>query len=380
MTTVRTKPSRGKRQATDLPAELAAAREAKLRYVTDAMPGIRRVRAGRSYFYRDADGKPVRDPDELRRIRALVIPPAWTDVWICPIPNGHLQATGRDARGRKQYRYHPRWRQVRDESKYEHMLEFARVLPRIRERVERDLSRPGLPRDKVLAALVRLLETTYVRVGNDEYARENNSFGLTTMRDRHATIDGSTVRFKFVGKSGKQHDIDLHDRRLASVVKRCRDVPGQRLFQYVEDDGERRTVDSTDVNDYLREITGADVTAKDFRTWYGTVLAALALQELEAVDSTQVKQNVVQAIESVAQRLGNTPAICRKCYVHPEILNAYMDGDLLREFKELAQDVETSAQDLSDDEERVLTLLQKRLGTEMKRAEDGRRRRQPARH
>src|SRR5437588_2266838 len=314
---------------------LDSAKEAGLRYVSDEMPGIRRRRAGKGFSYTAPDGTLIRDKRTLRRIASIVIPPAWSDVWICPLENGHIQATGRDARGRKQYRYHPRWRKVRDADKYERMVDFARVLPRIRALVERDLDRPGLPRERVLATIVRLLETTFVRVGNEEYARENRSYGLTTLRDQHADVNGSSVRFVFRGKSGKRHQVGLDDRRVARVVKRCQDLPGQVLFKYVDENGEQQQVDSGDVNDYLREIGGEDFTAKDFRTWAGTVLAARALQELEAFDSqTQAKKNVVRAIESVAGLLGNTTSVCRKCYVHPAVIDAYLDGSMLETLKQ----------------------------------------------
>jgi len=306
-----------------------SARAAGLHYVTDAEPGIRRRKRGDSFEYVDAKGHEVTDPDERLRIKALGIPPAWTDVWICPDARGHLQATGRDARGRKQYRYHERWRQVRDEAKYERLLGFGEALPAIRQQVERDLKRPGLPREKVLAAIIRLLEETMIRVGNDEYVRENDSFGLTTLQDRHARITGDELRFKFRGKSGKDHSITLHDRRLARIVKRCRDIPGQRLFQYEGEDGEYHSVYSQDVNDYLRQITGEEFSAKDFRTWRGTLLAAEALRQLEPFESkVQAKKNVLRAIDFVAERLGNTRAVCRRCYIHPALLEAYTAGEL----------------------------------------------------
>ncbi len=340
-----------------------SAKAAGLRYVNDAGPGIKRKRAGKHFSYVGVDGKPIHDSKELTRIKALGIPPAWTDVWICPSPRGHIQATGRDAKGRKQYRYHPRWREVRDETKYGRMIAFGQALPAIRERVDHDLKLPGLPRDKVVATVVRLLETTLIRVGNQEYARANKSFGLTTMRDRHVVIEGSTVHFQFVGKSGKKHSIDLRDRRLAQIVRRCRDIPGYELFQYVDEDGERQTIDSDDVNSYLREITGQDFTAKDFRTWAGTVLASRMLQEAEAhASEAQAKKNIVRAIESVAERLGNTPSICRKCYVHPAILDAYLNGSLLETLKQrTAQELEETSPDLKDEEAAVMTLLQHRL-------------------
>jgi DNA topoisomerase I len=347
-----------------------SARAAGLRYVSDRGPGIRRKRVGKHFSYIGTDGRPIRDPEELRRIKALAIPPAYTDVWICPSPRGHIQATGRDARGRKQYRYHPRWREVRDETKYERMITFGQALPAIRERTERDLARPDLPREKVLAALIRLLESTFIRVGNEEYARENRSFGLTTMRNRHVDVSGSTLRFRFRGKSGREHTIPLTDRRLAGIVRRLQALPGQTLFQYRDDDGQYQTVDSDDVNEYLREITGQDFTAKDFRTWAGTVLATLALQEFEAFDSeAQAKKNVVQAIESVAERLGNTPSVCRKCYVHPTIVDSYMDGSMLNALKERAeQELASSLNDLRPAEAAVMALLQQRLVREAEAA------------
>ena len=320
-----------------------SARAAGLHHVTDTGPGFTRqpkkatgkakttgTKGGVAFAYFDVAGKPIRDAEVVARINALAIPPAYTDVWICPDPRGHLQATGRDARGRKQYRYHPRWRTVRDDNKYERMMSFAAALPGIRQRVDADLSRPGLPREKVLAAVVRLLETTLIRVGNDEYARSNQSFGLTTMRDKHVKLTRQSIRFEFRGKSGVSHEIDLADARLARIVARCRDLPGQELFQYLDADGETHDIDSADVNAYLQEVSGADYTAKDFRTWAGTVLASLALQEFEAFDSeTQAKKNVVAAIERVSERLGNTPSVCRKCYIHPEVLLSYLDGSML---------------------------------------------------
>jgi DNA topoisomerase-1 len=287
-------------------------------------------------------------------------------VWICPQANGHLQATGRDARGRKQYRYHPKWREVRDEVKYERMIKFGKALPQIRKEVDRALSLPGLPREKVLATIVYLLEATMMRIGNDEYARENKSYGLTTLRNRHVRIDGSEVEFRFRGKSGVVHDVKVHDRRLARIIQRTRDLPGQDLFQYLDDDGETHTVGSSDVNDYLRTITGEDYTAKDFRTWSGTVLAAMALQEFEAVDSdTQAKKNVVRAIESVAERLCNTPSVCRKCYVHPAVLDAYLDGTMLEGLRARAEEsLVEDLKDLQPEEAAVLAMLERRLAQE----------------
>lgn len=345
---------------------LESARAAHLRYVTDKQPGIRRERAGKGFRYLRVDGKAIRDKQELARINALAIPPAWTDVWICPSPNGHIQATGRDARGRKQYRYHPRWREARDETKYEHTVAFGKMLPTIRRRVGRDLALPGLPRDKVLATVVSLLETTLIRVGNEEYARENKSFGLTTMRNRHINIHGSVLRFRFQGKSGKKHTIGIRDRRLASIVKKCQHLPGQEVFEYVDDQGVIRGITSDDVNQYLREITGQFFTAKDFRTWAGTVLVATALKGFEAFDTqAQARKNIARAIEEVSKRLGNTPAICRKCYVHPAVLDAYLDGTLPEVLRErTSEESKTQPHALQPDEAAVLTFLQMRLDKE----------------
>ena len=339
-----------------------AAKSAGLIYVCDNTPGIRRIGSPKSPRYITADKRPVTDKLTLVRIKRLAIPPAWTEVWICPKDNGHLQATGRDARGRKQYRYHPHWRQTRDESKYTRMLEFARALPKVRQRIEQDLKKPGLPREKVLAAVIKILETGLIRVGNDEYARTNKSFGLTTMQDRHVDVNGSTIRFEFKGKSGKFHKIDIEDRRLAKIVGGCQAIPGQELFQFIGDDGKPHDITSTDVNEYLQEITKSDFTAKDFRTWGGTVLAAMALQEFEKCDTkTQAKKNLVRAIEAVAQRLGNTPAICKKCYIHPEIMNAYLDGTMIGTFKKRAETELRNSGGLRPEENAVLAFLQKRL-------------------
>lgn len=342
---------------------VASAKQAGLRYITDTKPGIRRQRTGKSFTYLDCRGHRIRNSVELDRIRALAIPPAWTDVWISPDPLGHLQATGRDNRYRKQYRYHPQWRSVRDETKYGRMMAFANALPRIRRQIAADLDLPGLPRPKVLATLVRLLETTQIRVGNEEYVQNNGSFGLTTMRDRHVAIEKQTIHFRFRGKSGVYHKISLTDPRLARVVKKCRDLPGQDLFQYKDQAGEPQSIGSVDVNDYLREAAGEEFTAKDFRTWAGTVLAALALREFEAFDSAaQAKKNVVQAIERVAQRLGNTPTVCRKCYIHPEIIDAYLDGAMLEPLKQRAeQELTRSIDGFRPEEAAVLALLQQRL-------------------
>ncbi|MGZ3183520.1 MAG: DNA topoisomerase IB [Telluria sp.] len=341
-----------------------AARAAGLRYVSDEQAGIRREPGRKGFRYTMPDGSEVTDEDTLARIKALAIPPAWTDVWICKSPNGHLQATGRDARGRKQYRYHARWRRVRDEVKYERMLSFGRALPLIRQEVDRALRLPGLPREKVLATIVYLLQATMMRIGNEEYARENGSFGLTTLRNRHVRIDGSEVEFRFRGKSGVFHSVKLADRRLARIIQRTRELPGQDLFQYVDDDGEPHAIGSADVNDYLRDITGEDYTAKDFRTWAGTVLAALALQEYEQVDSqAQAKKNIVRAIEHVAEKLGNTPSVCRKCYVHPAVLDAYLDGVMLEGLRARAQnELAAEVHALQPEEAAVLALLERRLG------------------
>lgn len=308
------------------PAE--SARAARLRYVNNQLsPGIRRIGRKPRVRYVLPSGKTLRDPADLDRVKRLAIPPAWTDVWICPDPHGHIQATGRDARGRKQYRYHPRWREVRDEQKYGRLLAFAKALPRIRKRTADDMAAPGLPREKVLATTVQLLEKSLIRIGNDEYARQNGSVGLTTMKDGHARVDGARIRFSFKGKSGVSHDVDVEDRRLARIVKACQELPGQELFQYVDADGARQTIDSADVNDYIREITGEDFTAKDFRTWAGTVMAACALADCAIYTSqAQAKRNVVKAIESVAVRLGNTKAVCRKSYIHPVVVESYLRG------------------------------------------------------
>jgi DNA topoisomerase I len=310
------------------PQESAA--EAGLRYVSDTSPGIRRKRSGTGFTYVGPDGKRITDQKTVERIRRLAIPPAYTDVWICPAPNGHLQATGRDARGRKQYRYHPRWREVRDETKFGRMVAFSEVLPRLRARVEADLGRPGLPREKVLATVVRLLECTNIRVGNDEYARANGSYGLTTLKDKHVEVSGGSLRFSFTGKSGKTHQVELSDRRLARIVQRCRDVPGEELFQYLDDDGARQTIGSGDVNNYLREISGQEFTAKDFRTWAGTMLAVRALRDLGPMDTErEAKSAIVRAVDQVAEQLNNTRAVCRKYYIHPTVLETYLAGTMV---------------------------------------------------
>jgi DNA topoisomerase-1 len=344
------------------------AEEAGLRYITDDQPGVRRRRAGKGFTYTGPDGKRITDPDRIAWFKRLAIPPAWTDVWISPIKRGHIQATGRDARGRKQYRYHPRWRAVRDEAKYGRLIEFARALPRIRRRTDRDLRRRGLPREKVLALIIQLLETTLVRVGNEEYARDNRSFGLSTLRDRHVKDDGGELQLSFKGKSGKEHEVPIRDRRLARLVRECQELPGQELFQYVDADGKRQSIDSGDVNDYLREVSGEDFTAKDFRTWAGTVAASLALREfLEVDDDAGRKKAIVAAIEEVAAQLGNTPAVCRACYVHPDVLEAYLDGTLVDALAERARGVGRGAHALRPEEAAVLGLLQARLAREQRR-------------
>ncbi|MGC4106688.1 MAG: hypothetical protein QM753_10120 [Thermomicrobiales bacterium] len=343
----------------------AIAKEAGLTFSHIDRPGITRHKAGTGVFYRDAHGDRITDAATIARVKALAIPPAWTDVWIASRASGHIQATGLDARGRKQYRYHERWRQARDEAKYERMIAFGDVLPTIRERVDEDMRKHGLPREKVLATVVRLLETTLIRVGNERYAQENKSIGLTTMRNRHAEVTSGTIHFVFTGKSGVEHEVELKDRRVAGIVKRLQDLPGQHLFQYLDRDGARQTIDSDDVNAYLHKIAGEDFTAKDFRTWAGTVLAAQALAEFEAVDSEAgSKRNVVDAIESVAAKLGNTRAVCRKCYVHPAVLDAYLDGETVETIRQRAdEEITESLGHLQPEEAAVLMLLRSRLGT-----------------
>ena len=340
-----------------------AAETAGLIYVTDEDPGISRHRAGTGFTYRTPSGTRIADPRVLKRIRSLAVPPAWTHVWICPRADGHIQATGRDARGRKQYRYHPDFREIREGTKFEHVAAFAAALPRIRAAVARHMALRGLPREKVLATIVHLLETTLIRVGNSDYAKQNNSYGLTTLRDPHVKVNGSELRFQFKGKGGKLWRLQLRDRRVARIIRTCQELPGQQLFQYLDGSGERQGVTSSDVNAYLREITGRDITAKDFRTWAGTVLAALALHEFGAIDSQAgAKRNIRAAIEKVAARLGNTPTICRKCYVHPEVLNSYMSGELLLEIKgQVEAELREDLAELKPEEAAVLTLLEHRL-------------------
>jgi DNA topoisomerase-1 len=334
-----------------------AAKAAQLRYVSDERPGLRRRKAGEGFSYVDSDGKTISDEATLARIKSLAIPPAWTDVWICPIAHGHLQASGRDAKGRKQYRYHARWRKVRDENKYSRMAAFGAALPRIRAKADEHLSLPGLEKKKVLAVAVQLLEATFIRIGNEEYARTNKSYGLTTMLDRHVKIEGSKIHFRFRGKSGKDHEIKLTSRKLANLVKRCRDLPGQDLFQYLNENGEPQPIDSGDVNEYLREISGEDFTAKDFRTWAGTLLAARCLATAGSfATAAAAKAACVSAVASVAERLGNTPAICRKCYIHPMILATFEQEELLALWQKRGKS-NGKSNGLSEEEHALLRFL-----------------------
>jgi len=334
-----------------------------LRYVSDQSPGITRNRTGTDFAYYNTEGKRIRDASELKRIRSLVIPPAWENVWICPQANGHLQATGIDAKGRKQYKYHPTWRAVRDEAKFEKLLSFAEALPKIRAQVDRAMRQPDLSREKVLATVVRLLEVSLIRIGNEEYAKENKSFGLTTMRNRHAEVTGTRVKFQFRGKSGKSHVVEVSDRRLATIIRKCQHLPGQQLFEYLDPAGEVVPIGSEDVNEYLQKISGQPFTAKDFRTWAGTVLAAIALGKMEEVDSqTMAKRNVITAIEAVAGMLGNTVAICRKCYIHPTITASYLDGTLAGALRVKADSqIAHHLHDLKPEEAAVLALLRQEL-------------------
>ena len=340
-----------------------AAEDAGLRYVNDDQPGYTRKAKGDDFEYFDTEGKPIRDEQRLLRIKRLAIPPAYTDVWICPVSNGHIQATGRDARHRKQYRYHERWREVRDENKYERIATFGQALPKMRKRVSEDLALPGLSRNKVLATIVQLLERTLIRVGNEEYARENKSFGLTTMQDRHVDVKGSKLRFRFRGKRGIKHEVDVTDRHIAKIVAKLQDLPGQELFQCVDENGEVGDITSQDVNDYLREVMGQDFTAKDFRTWAGTVLAAIALNAIGAFETKkQAKANIKDAISAVSKMLGNTPAICRKCYIHPAVLETYLDGNSIEGLKKKTEEtLEREIDDLRAGETAILKFLQARL-------------------
>jgi DNA topoisomerase-1 len=348
------------------------AQEAGLRYADSSRPGYTRRRAGTGFWYRDTRGERITDKAKIERIRKLAIPPAWTDVWICPSPNGHVQATGLDARGRKQYIYHPRWREWRDEAKYHRLVAFAETLPLIRRAVEAGLRRKGLPKEKVVAAVVSLLQKTLVRVGNDSYARDNRSYGLTTLRDRHVEVSGSTIHFAFRGKAGIDHRIDLEDRRLARIVKQTQDLPGQELFQYVADDGEVVDITSDDVNTWLREVSGEDFTAKDFRTWAGTVLAATELAMLEPPASqTASNRDIVGVIDRVAKHLGNTRAICRSCYVHPEVLAAYAEQEVIAEGGALRLEpgeLPFGRLELSECEKAVLAFLKRRAAPDANQA------------
>ncbi len=347
------------KNGTDL---IDAAEEAGLRYVSDTQPGYTRKANGEGFEYFDTNRKSIRDEQRLLRIRRLAIPPAWSEVWICRSPNGHIQATGRDARRRKQYRYHDRWREMRDANKYERLASFGKALPKIEKRLRKDLALPGLRREKVLATVVQLLQQSLIRVGNEEYARENKSFGLTTMLDRHVDVKGSKLRFRFRGKSGRQHDVDVTDRRIARIVSQLQDLPGQSLFQYVDEEGKVRDITSQDVNEYLREITGEDFTAKDFRTWAGTVLAAIALRLAGAFETKkQAKANVKNAIEAVAKILGNTPTVCRKCYIHPAVVEAYFKGNSINGFKAKTEEEVEKGIDLASAQTAVLKILQNRL-------------------
>lgn len=322
-------------KANTMPSPAKSAQVVGLRYVTQEQPGIDRERCGQRLRYRSAEGRIIRDRHTLKRISSLVIPPAWEEVWICPPDHGHLQATGRDERGRKQHLYHPRWREIRDQTKSDRLMDFARALPGIRKRLRRDLMHEGLCREKVLATVVWLLDVSLIRVGNEEYARDNKSYGLTTMKNRHATVRGAKIKFQFRGKSGKEHIVEVEDRRIARIVRACQDLPGQELFQCVNDEGQKHNVGSGDVNEYLREITGRDFTAKDFRTWAGTVSAICELQQLGPFElEAEARQNVVAAVKATAQSLGNTPAVCRKSYIHPAVIEAYLDGSLIPRLNE----------------------------------------------
>jgi DNA topoisomerase I len=347
---------------------LRSAKDAGLRYVDDGRPGIRRAKGPLGFKYIGTNGRVIRDKAIITRINKLAVPPAWTDVWICSDSRGHIQATGRDAKGRKQYRYHHEWRATRDETKYDRMIAFAEALTKIRQRTQADLARTGLPCEKVLATVVQLLEKSLIRVGNDEYAKDNQSYGLTTMRNSHVKVRGSKVKFVFKGKSGVKHTIDVDDRRLARVVKACQDLPGQELFEYVDGKGRHRDVGSGDVNEYLKQITGEDFTAKDFRTWAGTVLACTALQDFEEFESqAQAKKNVLRAVEAVAGILGNTRAICRKSYIHPAVLEAYMDGAMVPTRTRRVASTPRKTGKLRPEESAVLALLQQRLSRDTKK-------------
>jgi len=361
---VRAREKNGNGNGAKLVAEaMDAAEGAGLRYVSVDGPGYTRKSKDDDFEWLDTEGKVIRDDQRLLRLKRLAIPPAWTEVWVSPSANGHIQATGRDARGRKQYVYHERWREVRDENKYDRIISFGKALPRIRKRVAQDLKLPGLPREKVLATVVQLLESTFIRIGNEEYARENKSFGLTTMKDRHVEVKGAKLRFRFRGKSGREHEIDVTDRRTAKIISKLQDLPGQDLFQYVDDGGEIHDITSQDVNEYLRAITGEDFSAKDFRTWAGTVLTAIALNAQEKFETKkQATSNVNTAIRAVAKILGNTPAICRKCYVHPAVLENYVDQRSIDGLKAMTEEaLEQEDVDLRSSEAAVLKFLESRM-------------------
>jgi DNA topoisomerase-1 len=348
---------------------VASAALAGLRYVSDAQPGIRRRHVSRGVSYIGPDGSVIRRAAEIKRIQALAVPPAWTDVWICPDPRGHIQATGRDAKRRKQYRYHHQWRATRDETKFDRMQAFAAALPILRRRTNADLSRPGLPRNKVIAAIVQLLEKSLIRIGNEEYARQNGSFGLTTLRNRHVRVGRRMLRFQFRGKSGIRHSVDVDDRRLAQVVKQCRDLPGHELFRYVDSGGRAQSVGSGDINDYIRQVTGEDFTAKDFRTWSATVLAVTALRELPAAPTRgRSEKNVLLAIEAVARLLGNTRTVCRKSYVHPGVVDSYMDGSMRKVLGRASRIASRQTSGLRPDEVAVVALLRSLSARGAKRA------------
>lgn len=355
--------AQARKLAAALEPSAANAEDAGLQFVADSEPGFSRRKRGKLFCYVDPDGREIRDLKTVNRIRALAIPPAWTDVWICPRADGHIQATGRDARRRKQYRYHSDWQRVRDEAKFDRLLAFGRLLPELRTAIGRDMARPGVGREKVLATVVHLLETTLIRVGNREYARANKSFGLTTLQDRHVSVKNGCIYFKFKGKTGKEWRLAHSHKRVARIVRTCQELPGQHLFQYEDDDGTLHAVTSQDVNAYLREITGMPVSAKDFRTWAGTVLAAMALSEFDKVDSqTAAKANIRAAIEAVATRLGNTASICRKCYVHPEVLTCYLDGSLRETLsRRVHQGLKHDLDHLPPEEAATLALLHARL-------------------
>ncbi|MEO5722288.1 MAG: DNA topoisomerase IB [Chthoniobacterales bacterium] len=340
-----------------------AAEDAGLRYVSDEQPGYTRQKKGKGWDYFDTSGKRITDENRILRINRLAIPPAYQEVWICPTANGHLQATGRDARGRKQYRYHEKWREARDETKYDRIVAFAAALPKIRKQVKKDLALRGLPKEKVLATIISIMERTFIRVGNEEYARENHSYGLTTMRNKHVAVNGSKVRFKFRGKSGVEHAVEVADRRLGRIVKKVQDLPGQEVFGYLDEEGEVRDIKSQDVNEYLQEIAGEDFTAKDFRTWAGTVLAAVALNAVEPSETKkETKANVKNAIAAVAKILGNTPAVCRKCYVHPEVIEAYLSGENIDGLRRKTEEaLAENLPDLRAEEAAVMSFLQARL-------------------